>query len=108
MKDHIPTYKSDDREYYLSNQSTSEYQNQRHSATKSRVSFVSMQAGLKDKLKTLIGNFKFEYSLTKDDIRRRKLVKNQVMIFESSSMPVDEDDKIVSENDRSYSNVQVR
>ena len=47
-----------------------------------------MQAGLKDKPNTLLENFKFEYSLTKDDIRRRKLVKNQVMIFESSSMPV--------------------
>ena len=70
------------------NHSMSEYQNQRRSATESRVSFVSMEAGLNDKLKTLLGNFKFEYSLTKDDIRRRKLVKNQVMIFESSSMPV--------------------
>ena len=47
-----------------------------------------MQAGLTDKLKTLLGNFKFEYSLTKDDIRRRRLVKNQVMIFGSSFMPV--------------------
>ena len=46
------------------------------------------QAGLPNKNKMLLGNFKFEYSLTKDDIRRRKLVKNQVMIFESSSMPV--------------------
>ena len=27
------------------------------------------------------------YSLTKDDIRRRRLVKDQVMIFESLSMP---------------------
>ena len=39
-------------------------------------------------LALIIRNFKFEYSLTKDDIRRRKLVKNQVMIFESPSMPV--------------------
>ena len=46
------------------------------------------QAGLPNKNKTLLGNFKFEYSLTKDDIRRRKLVKNQVMVFERSSMPV--------------------
>ena len=47
-----------------------------------------MQAGLTDKSKTLIGNLKFKYSLTKDDIRRRKLVKNQVIIFESPSMPL--------------------
>ena len=46
-----------------------------------------MQAGLIDKSKMLLGNFKFEYSLTKDDVRRRRLVKNQIMIFESSSMP---------------------
>ena len=52
---------------------------------------VSMQAGLSDKPNTLLGKFKFEYSLTKDDIRRRKLEKNQVMIFESSSMPVKRD-----------------
>ena len=47
-----------------------------------------MRAGLTDKRKTLLENFKFEYSLTKDDIRRRRLVKNQVMIFESSSIAV--------------------
>ena len=68
--------------------STSEYQNQRRSAAESRASFVPMQAGLSDKPKTLLGKFKFEYSLTKDDIRRKELEKNQVMIFESSSMPV--------------------
>ena len=46
-----------------------------------------MQAGLMDKSKMLLGNFKFEYSLTKDDVRQRRLVKNQIMIFQSSSMP---------------------
>ena len=50
-----------------------------------------MQAGLSDKPKTLLGKFKFEYSLTKDDIRRKESDKNQVMIFESSSMPVTRD-----------------
>ena len=50
-----------------------------------------MQGGLSDKPKTLLGKFKFEYSLTKDDIRRKESEKNQVMIFESSSMPVTRD-----------------
>ena len=47
-----------------------------------------MQAELTDKRKTLLKNFKFEYSLTKDDVRRRRLMKNQIMIFESLSMPI--------------------
>ena len=86
MTNYTSTYKFVSKEYLLSTQSMSENQNQRYGAIRV-ASVLHAKAGLPNKNKTLLGNFKFEYFLTKDDIRRRKLVKNQVMIFASSSMP---------------------
>ena len=46
---------------------------------------------LKDKLETLLGKFKFEYSQTNDDIRQQNHVTVQSCDFEGSSMHVEED-----------------
>ena len=46
---------------------------------------------LKDKLETLLGKFKFEYSQTNDDIRQQNYVAVQSCDFEGSSMHVEED-----------------
>ena len=55
---------------------------------------VSMQAGLSDKPKTLLGKFKFEYSLTKDDIRKRKLATNLIL----ASLPSEYDQFVMNFN----------
>ena len=63
-------------------------QNQEYGVTNSQAYSLPKWVGLPEKIKTFLGKFKFEYSLTKDDMRWWNHVTKQSCGLECSSMPV--------------------